>query len=105
MTRRSETQERKRREQGLEADLLRRAQRRIAARQREETGVWSWVSLFGLVGWSVAIPTLIGTGIGLWLDERFPGRPSWTITLMIVGVVLGCLMAWRWMAQEQNDEH
>jgi len=34
--------------------------------------------MMGLIGWSVAIPTLLGAALGLWLDgtirERIPGR-------------------------------
>ena len=32
----------------------------------------------GLIGWSVAIPTLLGAALGMWLDKhhraRIPGR-------------------------------
>jgi predicted F0F1-ATPase subunit len=34
--------------------------------------------MMGLIGWSVAIPTLLGAALGLWLDsairEAIPGR-------------------------------
>jgi ATP synthase protein I len=58
-----------------------------------------------LVGWAVAIPTLIGIGIGLWLDERYAqGRVSWTLTFLIIGIAAGCLNAWYWVRQETRDE-
>ena len=60
--------------------------------------------MFGLVGWSVAIPTLLGVALGLWLDARFPGRPSWTLTFLIIGAALGCLNAWYWIKQESQRE-
>ena len=34
------------------------------------------LGIFGLVGWSVAVPTVLGTLLGLWLDGRYPGPPS-----------------------------
>jgi ATP synthase protein I len=53
--------------------------------------------MFGLVGWAVAVPTLAGVALGLWLDARYPGGPSWTITGLVAGVALGCLNAWWWV--------
>jgi ATP synthase protein I len=60
--------------------------------------------MFGLVGWSVAIPTLLGIALGLWLDARWPGRVSRTLTFLIIGVILGCLNAWYWVKQESGRE-
>ena len=101
MTRRPEERERERRERELQSEVTRRARRRLAARRERDEGVWFWLGMFGLVGWSIAIPTVVGTAIGLWLDGHFPGQPSWTITLMLIGVLLGCLMAWRWIREER----
>ncbi len=60
--------------------------------------------MFGLVGWSVAIPTLIGIAVGVWLDRRWPGQVSWTLTFLIIGVALGCLNAWYWVKQESGRD-
>jgi ATP synthase protein I len=35
--------------------------------------VWFGLGMMGLIGWSVAIPTLLGAALGLWLDKRHPG--------------------------------
>lgn len=56
----------------------------------------------GLIGWSVVIPTLLGTAIGLWLDRRTPGSHSWTLALLVAGLVLGCFNAWHWVAREDT---
>ena len=85
-------------------DVARKARRKAAARRVEKRDVWSWLGMFGLVGWSVAIPTLVGVALGVWLDGRFPGRVSWTLTLLFVGLVLGCLNAWRWVRQESRND-
>ena len=50
-----------------------RAERKRRARREGRTSPWFGLGMFGLIGWSVAIPTLIGIALGLWLDERFPG--------------------------------
>ncbi len=40
-------------------------------------------------GWSIAVPTLIGIAIGLWIDHHWPSGYSWTFMLMLAGVALG----------------
>ena len=67
--------------------------------------IWSGLGMMGLVGWSVAVPTLLGTALGLWLDDRYPGRHSWTLALLMAGLTLGCLNAWRWVAKENREIH
>ncbi len=58
--------------------------------------------LFGLVGWSVVIPTLIGLGIGIWIDKQHSGKYSWSLMLLIAGVSVGCLQAWYWIQKERK---
>jgi ATP synthase protein I len=58
--------------------------------------------MFGLIGWSVAIPTLLGAALGMWIDSKVDGRQSWTLMLLIGGLVLGCLNAWRWVREESE---
>jgi ATP synthase protein I len=76
--------------------------RKLRARRESRHTAWFGMGMFGLVGWSVAVPTLIGTALGLWLDENWPGRHSWTLTFLIIGVALGCLNAWYWVKQESG---
>lgn len=76
--------------------------RKLRARQHKRRSVWCGLSMFGMVGWSVAVPTLLGVLVGLWLDRRWPGPVSWTITLLGVGVALGCVHAWYWVQQEHR---
>lgn len=59
--------------------------------------------MMGLIGWSVAIPTLLGAGLGFWLDERFPGQISWTLTILLVGLIVGCANAWHWVQKEREE--
>jgi ATP synthase protein I len=85
-------------------DVARRAWRKQQARIRGERTVWFSLGLMGMVGWSVALPTLAGIAVGWWIDQQWPSRLSWTLTLLFVGVVVGCLNAWRWVKQE-SEEH
>jgi ATP synthase protein I len=40
--------------------------------------------------------------MGLWLDRRYPGGHSWTLALLVAGLAIGCLNAWRWVAKEDK---
>ena len=84
------------------ADVGRKAARKAHAQRDGDQGVWFGLGMSGLIGWSVAIPTLLGAGLGLWLDQRLPEVFSWTLTLLFAGLVLGCFNAWHWVSQ-QND--
>jgi ATP synthase protein I len=89
-------------EQQLGDAVARRAERKLRARRERRRTTWFGLGTFGLVGWSVAIPTLLGIALGVWLDERWPGEVSWTLTFLIIGVALGCLNAWYWISQESR---
>ena len=89
------------RDQGFRETVGRKAERKRRARG-ERDQVWFWLGMFGLVGWAVAVPTLAGVFLGRWLDDRFEGPASWTITLLLVGVALGCLNAWYWIRQQMD---
>lgn len=71
--------------------------------RRTRTHVWSGLGLFGLIGWSVAVPTLLGALLGAWLDKHHPGGRSWTLPLLIAGLCLGCANAWHWISREQSE--
>jgi ATP synthase protein I len=79
-----------------------KAERRRRARAEPDGGVWHWLGMFGLVGWAVAIPTLLGIAAGVWLDRHYGDGISWTLSLLFIGVVVGCLHAWYWISQERR---
>lgn len=77
--------------------------RRIKGKTHKDETVWFGLGMIGVVGWSVAIPTLIGTAIGLWIDQSWPSRFSWTLMLLVLGVALGCLNAWYWVKKAREN--
>ena len=60
--------------------------------------------MFGLVGWAVAVPTLLGVALGSWLDRVLPAGFSWTVALLLAGIVLGCWNAWYWLHKESRND-
>lgn len=70
------------------------------ARRTKNESLWFGLGTMGIVGWSIAVPTLLGILIGIWLDANWPAPFSWTLTLMIGGLLIGCLGAWQWVSQE-----
>lgn len=80
--------------------LIRRKEARKMIARKQSKSVWFGLGMFGLVGWSVVIPTLLGLALGIWVDNRFEHEISWTLTLFFAGLVLGCLNAWKWMNRE-----
>ena len=79
-----------------------KAARKLKARRDGAPGVWFGLGMTGLVGWSVAVPTLAGAALGLWLDKHHPGGHSWTLALLMAGLMIGCLNAWHWVAKEDK---
>jgi ATP synthase protein I len=78
-----------------------KAARKLKARQSTQ-GVWFGLGMMGLVGWSVVVPTLLGAALGIWLDNHHPGKHPWTLALLVVGLAVGCLNAWHWIAKEEK---
>lgn len=84
--------------------IARKARQMAAARERRRESPWRGLAMFGLVGWSVAVPLVGGVALGLWIDRRWPSEVSWTLTLLIAGALLGALNAWHWVQRESRDE-
>lgn len=79
--------------------------RKLKALRLNKRSVWFGLGMFGMIGWSVAVPTLIGAALGIWMDQKYPQSFSWTLTFLIIGLFGGCLIAWHWIAKEDKDMH
>ncbi len=89
----------------FDSEVNRKIARKLSVQREGKPGVWSGLGMFGLVGWSVAVPTIIGAMLGMWWDHRHPGAHSWTLALLVAGLVLGCANAWHWISQEDKAMH
>ncbi|MGB3138878.1 MAG: hypothetical protein WBB18_18860, partial [Nodosilinea sp.] len=52
------------------------------------------VALFGL-----AVP-LAGYLLGLLVERLWPGDISWSLTLLLMGIIVGFIYLWLWMKQD-----
>lgn len=80
-----------------------KAARKLKAQRNGTPTLWFGLGMMGLVGWSVVVPTLLGAALGIWLDKNHPGSYSWTLMLLMAGLVIGCLTAWHWVAKEERE--
>lgn len=81
-------------------DVKDKEKRKLRAKQRKKKNIWLGFKMFGLVGWSVAVPTVIGAVLGARIDSQLEGAYSWTVMLIFIGLCIGCLNAWYWVKRE-----
>ena len=90
-----------------ETDFSRQVGAQAARKRKAQRGakrsIWFGLGMSGLIGWSVTVPTLIGAGLGIWIDKHYPSKFSWTLMLLFLGLIIGCLNAWRWVASEYKE--
>lgn len=79
------------------------AQKKLESRKKGKE-IMSGLGLFGIVGWSIAVPTLLGIALGVYLDRRYDADFSWTLTLLFAGIVMGCLNAWHWVEETSKND-
>lgn len=89
----------------LSEEIGAKAALKLKAQRSGTPGVWFGLGMTGLIGWSVVVPTLLGTAFGVWLDSKYPGLHSWTLMGLALGILVGCLNAWHWVQSEDKAMH
>lgn len=78
------------------AEAARRRRLRIDRQKRDgNVSVASQLRWIGTLGWTVAMPTLLAAFLGRWLDRVLGLKMLLTASLIMAGLALGCVMAWR----------
>jgi ATP synthase protein I len=83
-------------------DIGRREREKLEAKKRGDDNLWFGLGMFGLVGWSFSIPTLVILGLGIWLDSAVSSPYSFTLTGLVLGVFAGAANAWFWVSRERK---
>lgn len=47
------------------------------------------------LGFVLAVPPVLGVILGFWLDQRFETKPYLTISLLVLGLILGIIQTLR----------
>jgi ATP synthase protein I len=85
-------------------DITRQAKRMKSARDNPGPSPLRGIGTFGMIGWSIAVPTVGGAFLGLWLDRAAPQGFSWTVALILGGVVIGAFISASWINKEGGDK-
>ncbi len=87
----------------LSKQVEEKEQRKLKALHNDKKSVWFGLGMMGIVGWTITVPTLLGATLGMWLDKNHPTTFSWTLSLLIAGLLVGCLISWHWMTKEHKE--
>ncbi len=52
---------------------------------------------------AIALPVLLGIGVGWWLDGLLNSRPWITVILTGVGIFVGPLIVYRWVTRKVEE--
>ena len=77
-----------------------RRERRERWQHEGERSIGQNLAMIGALGWTIVLPTLLGTFAGRWLDQHFNAGIFWTLGLLVAGLALGCTLAWKRMHSE-----
>lgn len=89
-------------EQTFSEQIGAKAARKLKTQRHTTQGIYFGLGMMGLIGWAVVVPTLLGAALGRWLDKHYPSPHSWTLTLLIIGLIIGCWNAWHWVNKEDK---
>lgn len=83
--------------------IRRRAERMQQTRNEPKYSPLNGLGVFGLIGWSVALPTVAGAFLGMWLNRVAPQSFSWPMALILGGAVVGAMVAWSWIDKSRDN--
>ena len=71
-------------------------------KQRPEGHPHTSFGMIASLGGVIIIPILLGIWLGGYLDEEWPQRFSWRLSLLFVGFVWGAFNAYMWVTMENH---
>jgi ATP synthase protein I len=86
--------------ESLDQAVKTRQERRALWQREGERSLGQNLAMIGVLGWTIVTPILIGIFAGRWLDRHFGSGIFWTLGLLVLGLALGCTLAWKRMYGE-----
>ena len=90
--------------QSFGQQVTEKEKRKLKALRNKSSALYG-MGMFGMVGWSVAVPCLLGAALGKRLDKAYPQPFSWVLTCLVAGLFVGCAMGWYWVVKENKEMH
>jgi len=81
---------------------LERDMQRLERREPSSESFWRSLSVLGTIGWSISLPATAGAWLGHRLDLRLESGVRFTLMFLVAGVMLGSLIAWRVVREQQK---
>jgi ATP synthase protein I len=75
---------------------------RLKRREPDSASFWRSLSVLGTVGWSIALPAAAGAWLGHRLDLHLDSGVRFTLMLLVAGVLLGSVIAWRVVREQRR---
>ena len=82
------------------SEVKRRRERHEEHEREGNSSFWQSVGVMGTIGWTVSIPMVLGVFLGRWIDSRLDSDQIFTIFCLLVGLIMGCLTAWRIISEK-----
>ena len=82
-----------------EASVASRSCRGWASLGSKDLGPWRTAGLLTSLGFLLAVSTLLGAGLGYWLDSRWGTRPWLTLVGLFLGLAAGFVEMFRILKQ------
>jgi ATP synthase protein I len=83
----------------LAGSVRRRRARDERWQQEGERPLAHNLAMIGVLGLLIVTPILLGIFLGRWLDRTADSGIFWTLCLMLLGICLGCALAWKWIQE------
>lgn len=84
----------------LDRAVKRHEQRRKQWQEEGERPIALNLAMIGSLGWLIVVPILLGILLGRWLDGLAHSGILWTGAFLVLGLALGCVLAWKRMHGE-----
>jgi ATP synthase protein I len=84
----------------MQREIEKKIVRRMARKDSPATVLRAF-TLFGIIGWSVAVPVAVFAYLGIWLERA--GDTPLTLSFIVIGFVIGCYDAYYWLSKEKRN--